>query len=390
MKNKLKILFVLNAPLRSGLGIAKVHRDLKLAYEEMGHSVDYLDLEKILPNGNTRWQQIKGPIIQELFLKQLKKIASNYDVIDANYGCIPYSKESFGFNGVLLYRSHGLQPLYRIAEYSPAYKKMAYESLVRKSSFRNKIGNFLRFLTNKNTEWVLWDSLKYADIVHCLNKAEYDYLCEYGISKEKLIIIPNGIEDQYVEKSSVHTVKNQQRDEVTFLGSWTLRKGIKDIVEILEPIYKYVNKINLLGTSYSEEYIKSFFPDAMHSKLNIVTSFNSEQLPELLQNTKIGIFPSYVEGFGLAVVEQLACGIPVIAYKTPGPMDILKPILQEELLIPVGEKEIFAKRLYNLWNEPSEKYMALVEECLKHSQNFKYSDIAQKFINTYENKRGIL
>ena len=58
----------------------------------------------------------------------------------------------------------------------------------------------------------------------------------------------------------------------------------------------------------------------------------------------VGAFPSYVEGFGLAVLEQLAAGLPTVAYNLPGPRDILKSTLPD-LLVPCGDAEKFAATL---------------------------------------------
>ena len=38
--------------------------------------------------------------------------------------------------------------------------------------------------------------------------------------------------------------------------------------------------------------------------------YQPDALPQLLSDCTVAAFPSYVEGFGLAVVEQLAAGIP--------------------------------------------------------------------------------
>jgi alpha-1,3-rhamnosyl/mannosyltransferase len=38
-----------------------------------------------------------------------------------------------------------------------------------------------------------------------------------------------------------------------------------------------------------------------------------EQLPALLSGATISLYPSLYEGFGLPVLESMACGVPVIA-----------------------------------------------------------------------------
>jgi glycosyltransferase involved in cell wall biosynthesis len=37
------------------------------------------------------------------------------------------------------------------------------------------------------------------------------------------------------------------------------------------------------------------------------------------------VFPSLTDTFGLAMIEALACGVPVAAFPVPGPMDVIDP-----------------------------------------------------------------
>ena len=70
--------------------------------------------------------------------------------------------------------------------------------------------------------------------------------------------------------------------------------------------------------------------------LEFVSDFRPEDLPTLLADCTVGAFPSYVEGFGLAVLEQLASGLPTVAYDTAGPRDLLASRLPD-LLVPKGD-----------------------------------------------------
>ena len=109
------------------------------------------------------------------------------------------------------------------------------------------------------------------------------------------------------------------------------------------------------------------------------------ELPQLLNSTKVGMFPSYIEGFGLAIVEQLACGIPVVAYNVPGPKDILSD-LDPSLLIEAGNKEKFSEKVIEILNMPDDAYQQLAQQCKLRARDYLMSKIASDFMSLYTDK----
>lgn len=50
-----------------------------------------------------------------------------------------------------------------------------------------------------------------------------------------------------------------------------------------------------------------------------------DELAALLAGSDVFVFPSLTDTFGIAMVEALACGLPVAAFPVPGPRDVLRP-----------------------------------------------------------------
>jgi glycosyltransferase involved in cell wall biosynthesis len=382
LMEKLKILLVLQTPWGTSLGMSKVHHDLKNEYEKFGHEVEYLDWNKLYPKGQNAYDKVFGSLYTERIFRYLRCNAHKFDIIDANFNCIPYSKSQYNFTGVVLYRSHGLQPLYRQIEQSAPYKRM--ESFdIKKISIKTKLGNLYRFLQKKDGDYELFNSIKHADIVHALNLAEYNYFLDYGVPKEKIFLIPNGIpDDQLPPPNNLST--SPKRKELSFVGAWTFRKGIKDLNDIIKQVQLQMSldKVNLLGGGQAFDPY-SFFEMPLHPLLQFKPHFAQNELPELLKQTKVGIFPSYVEGFGLAILEQLALGIPVVAYDTPGPRDILQP-LDEGLLIKSGDKMAFGNKVAEILRLTEERYVELSNKCRERAKVFRISTISQDFLKVYQ------
>lgn len=385
--SKLKILLVMRHDWGNTMGIPKVFFDFKKEYEQMGHHVDTLSFYDLYPKGQNKLARIFGPTFPELILKYLKENAHKYDVIDANFECVPYPKEAFNYKGLLLFRSHGLPQVYEIYENLPPYKAV-FDDHYRNLKIKTRFGNIYRALDRKVGLKELNASIECADVVHALNSHEYDFLLSEGVPKEKLVTIPNGLQDDYLIEANTLQVKNK-KNNISFLASWTWRKGITELNQILNEIKSRLplNELHLLGGDQPKELVLKQFEENNFSKLKITPKFEQDELISLLSNSKVGVFPSYVEGFGLAVVEQLACGIPVVAYNVPGPADILGP-LDPSLLIASGDTKALCNKVIEILNMPEADYEKLALRCKERAKFYSMSKVAESFSNVFKNFRS--
>ncbi len=60
-----------------------------------------------------------------------------------------------------------------------------------------------------------------------------------------------------------------------------------------------------------------------YSSATFVGYQHGDDLVRYLASADVFVFPSYTDTFGLAVVEALACGVPVAAHDVMGPRDII-------------------------------------------------------------------
>jgi hypothetical protein len=128
-------------------------------------------------------------------------------------------------------------------------------------------------------------------------------------------------------------------------------------------------------------------------RIELVPEYSSEELPALLADCSVGIFPSYVEGFGLAVLEQLAAGIPTVAFDAPGPRHILRDN-GGELLTSPGHANAIADRAAEILRMSESDYDALSARCRSIANQFQWEKIADDTIGHYRNalahRRGIV
>jgi glycosyltransferase involved in cell wall biosynthesis len=69
------------------------------------------------------------------------------------------------------------------------------------------------------------------------------------------------------------------------------------------------------------------------------------ELAQLLGASDVLVFPSLTDTFGLAMIEALACGVPVAAFPVPGPEDVIEPGVTGVLRADLAEAIAGALRL---------------------------------------------
>jgi len=217
-------------------------------------------------------------------------------------------------------------------------------------------------------------TLQQADLINVANYSDKEELIRNGISEEKIVVIPYGISRSM--RSAFDAVSSEVPEEpkVVFVGSFYKRKGSADFPKILENIYNEITtvKFKLLGTGGNERDILAKFPGKMRGSIEVIPYFPSDDLPGLLSSCSVGVFPSYVEGFGFGVLEMLAASIPVIAYNVPGPPMMLPP----EYLVFRGDAKNMSSKVVALLKDEVKLKAARIW-AKERSQQFSWQRIAE-------------
>ncbi len=383
MTQTLKILMLLHMPWNRNLGGARVQLELADEFQAMGHEVEKFDCDDALSITNS---SILGKFTRPKFSAKAKAFvranAHKFDIIDAHQGNLPFSKEELGIKGLLIARSVGLYAFYQ------DFAKLEQTKWPPKK-IKPKLGNWLRLWQSRKQIPLYISSFQTCDIINVPNRDELAYVRDILKLGEKCFVFPFGLSQQRQEalaKAIQPAAVRLASKQVVFIGTWGTRKGSRDWAEIIMRTKAKVPEARFLflGTGYNADTILADMNIPAYDWIEIIPQFDSEELPKLLSKATVGAFPSYIEGFGFAVLEKLACGLPTVAYDVPGPREMLYH-LDNSFMVSVGDIEQFSNQLTKLLQLDEESYARLTQRCIKVAQIFSWDKIAKETLDVYSN-----
>ncbi len=375
----LRILMIVNLPWDSRLGATRVWMELAEQWRAAGHTVDKFSLSDAFPG--VRAARVTFALRQLAFMRKaaafVKEHGHRFDVIDALIGTLPYSKAQLGFSGIIVARSVGLYLLYDQFEQSvpQRWPRPRQGKLV---------GRLLYGFTRRRHLQASERAVRNADLINVPNEEEATCLRkEFGATR-RIVVIPYGLTNTAALANAQREPAARLREKrICFIGMWGARKGAYDWRRIIERVRAEVPdaQFRFLGTMIAAEAVRNDLGPAAEG-VELVSDYQPDELPALLAGCTAGAFPSYVEGFGLAVIEQLAAGIPVVAYDTAGPRDILKERFPE-LLVPISDTDGFAAALCRLLRSTPDEYAALSGESNAAVAKYAWAPIAHETLGHY-------
>lgn len=190
-----------------------------------------------------------------------------------------------------------------------------------------------------------------------------------------LITIPLGQKDIRCEAISINDQKIGR--DFIFLGSLGLRKGLPLLLEAGAHLEKD-SKLRILG--HAERFAAKRLALLKNEKIEITLDPNREYVLQSLANSDVFLFPSYYEGFGIAILEAMASGcIPIVSRNTCGP-DILAGTVFEDFLFDAGNMTQFITAIKKVEKLPIFEMKKLKLESQKISSEYTFQKYGENCI----------
>jgi len=157
-----------------------------------------------------------------------------------------------------------------------------------------------------------YKSIRRADAIICISESTKRDLLSYydNIDSENIHVVHLGIDHNEFYCNKKINEYNKHNNNILFVGR---RDGYKRFDIAVEAVSKINNfSLCIVGQSLSPEELK-MLDNKLNGRWKLFENINSGKLRELYESSFAFIFPSDYEGFGLPLIESMACGCPVIS-----------------------------------------------------------------------------
>jgi glycosyltransferase involved in cell wall biosynthesis len=212
---------------------------------------------------------------------------------------------------------------------------------------------------------------------------------------DKIRVIPNGIdfddsdEDQRLKRRHEFREFHSIPSEALLIGSvgqLIPLKGQRDLVLAAAEVVKEVPNAQFVIVGKDHTVDKKFRQELR--RLAKVSGLDqhilwldwTDDLQTLFAAIDLYVSPSHSESFGLATLEAMAAGLPIVATDTDGSLELLQ---RKEILVPFGDAVRLARRMAELLKDEASRRLLGDELRQRANENYSLENMVDRLEELY-------
>ncbi len=302
---------------------------------------------------------------------------------------------------------HYTLPVHKKSPFAVIYSVKMLTRIIRKENIelihaRSRVPALIAFLVSQRTQVPFittchgfysknalsylmgWGKLVIA-ASHIIAKRMRD---DFGVPHRKIRLVPRGVDLKEFQFKDRSTLDPKKPVIVGLVGRITPIKGHPLFLKAMARVVRvFPNiKIQIIGDSPKPQYKEELLVLTRHLGLSDHVEFMGTRydIPALLSNMSVLVVPSVgEEAFGRVVIEAGACGVPVVATRMGGLVDVIED-QKDGILVPPDDPRILAEAILKLLKEPElgKQFAASLKE--KVDREFNLDLMFQRTLAVYE------
>ena len=176
-------------------------------------------------------------------------------------------------------------------------------------------------------------------------------------------VVPNMVGQEF------HYLPSEQskKDSIQLITTGRLipEKHFDMLIQAIANIPSLPLRLSIIGNGAEKYKLQQLINKLqIGHKVRLLGHKSKQEIVTLLQQSDIFVLPSQSETFGVAYIEALACGLPIIATDCGGPRDIVT--IENGLLIPTNNQTALEQAITRLSNNLNQyDRQAIANDCQK-------------------------
>jgi glycosyltransferase involved in cell wall biosynthesis len=364
----LRILLIIHHDLDLNTGAPGSTLQLGNALRRQGHQVSVVGFDNLPVDLGPRLNKLIFPVYAAAHVRRTLS-QGLVDVVDASTGDLSLLPRAAitKARAIVVTRSHGLDHLGHLQLIDAAKRG---ELTLRRRYYIYHGGIQLHEVAR---------SLRIADFSVFNNWPERQWAIDnLRIRPDRSAAAPNGVAPELV---GLPLGDAGAVPRIAILGGFAWRKGAETAAAVLSEVMKRLPNLEASWLGADPADVVQALDPAVRDRVTVVPRYEIVELPSLLRTHEIQLFLSRMEGFGIVVIEGMACGLVPVASDIPGPRDIING-KEAGFLVPVGDVGAAVDAVNYLLDHPGERQQ--MRQCAHTlAQGYSYDAIAEERIALY-------
>lgn len=254
----------------------------------------------------------------------------------------------------------------------------------KQGTWYQKIGNLYR-------RWVVPVVVRKSRTVITVSDFERDRISRFfGLGSGKLASVYNGVSRHFrrvldqQELDRIREAYHLPERFIFFLGNTDPKKNTRGVLKAFAGYRESSgDDIKLVMPDYPEDALLSMLKElgcpGLRKHILLTGYIVNTDLPGIISQSQIFLYPSLRESFGIPILEGMACGIPVITSKTTSMPEIAG---DAALLVDPDNTEEISGAIYALLTYES-LYRELSRKGPERAAQFSWENMAHKVLQHY-------
>ncbi len=208
--------------------------------------------------------------------------------------------------------------------------------------------------------------LELADYIAVTSECTRQSLLEHGIAEKRILLTPLGVDSERFIPTEKLT---DDVFRVLYVGQLRLRKGVQYLLKAWDGLRLKNAELLLAGDVVPE--FQPILRQYLSRNPTIKLLGHAEDPVRVYQQASVCVLPTLEDGFGLVVLEAMACGVPVIITEQTGAKDCVRHDI-DGFILPPADAERIAETL-EYCSQHRERLLTMGQQARRQAEQFSWA-----------------